>query len=161
MEDPVGSGTPKEADKSETWLNCWVCSHQGRIAIFIAGLEGWIQNAREAIMLWKSFEAWAHELIWMAMNSRPQIKIPYPWLRAYQEHRHGNFRTKFLLSQNWGACVYTKIWKESHRDPEAPRIVSSRDQLRADQKQLIQMQNLGIGFLWKAPVDNDRGYARR
>ena len=36
--------------------------------------------------------------------------------------------------------VYTKIWKESHRDPEAPRIVSSRDQ--ADQKQLIQMQNL-------------------
>ena len=57
--------------------------------------------------------------------------------------------------------VYTKIWKESHRDPEAPRIISSRDQLRADQKQLIQMQNLGIGFLRTAPVDNDRGYARR
>ena len=54
--------------------------------------------------------------------------------------------------------VYTKIWKESHRDPEAPRIVSSRDQ--ADQKQLIQMQNLGIGFLQTAPSDNDRGYAR-
>ena len=29
--------------------------------------------------------------------------------------------------------VYTKIWKESHRDQEAPMIVSSRDQLRADQ----------------------------
>ena len=58
-------------------------------------------------------------------------------------------------------CVYTKIWKESHRDPEAPRIVSSRDQLRVDQKQLIQMQNLGIGFLWTAPADDDRGYARR
>ena len=23
------------------------------------------------------------------------------------------------------------------------------------------MQNLGIGFLWTAPADNDRGYARR
>ena len=27
------SSTPEEADKSETWLNCWICSHQGRIAI--------------------------------------------------------------------------------------------------------------------------------
>ena len=31
--------------------------------------------------------------------------------------RHGkqinrNFGIKSLLSQNWGACVYTKIWKE-------------------------------------------------
>ena len=51
-------------------------------------------------------------------------------------------------------------WKESHKDPEAPRIVSSRDQLRADQKQLIQMQNLGISFLRTAPADDDRGYAR-
>ena len=70
-----------------------------------------------------------------------------------------------ILEQNFfcpkirGACVYTKIWKESHRDPEAPRIVSSRDQLRTDQKQLIQMQNLGIGFLRTAPADDDKGYA--
>ena len=59
------------------------------------------------------------------------------------------------------SSIYTKIWKESHRDLEAPRIVSTRDQFRADQKQLIQMQNLGIGFVRIAPADNDRGYARR
>ena len=57
--------------------------------------------------------------------------------------------------------VYTKIWKESHRDLEAPRNVSSRDQSRADQKQLIQMENLGIGFLRTVLADDDRGYARR
>ena len=66
-----------------------------------------------------------------------------------------------LYSSAYEVDVYTKIWKESHRDPEAPRIVSSRDQLRADLKQLIQMRNLGIGFLQTAPADNDRGYARR
>ena len=57
--------------------------------------------------------------------------------------------------------VYTKIWKKNCRDSKAPKIVSSRDQLRADQKQLIQMQNLGISFLRTVPADDDRGYARR
>ena len=155
MEDPAGSETPEEADRSRTWLNCWVCFHQGRIAIFIADLEGWIQNAREAIMLWKSFEAWAHELIWMATNSRPQIKIPYPWLRAYWEHGHGNFGKKILLSQNWGACVYTKIWKESHRDQKLPGSYHQGISCGRIRKKLIQMQNLGIGFLRIAPADND------
>ena len=71
-------------------------------------------------------------------------------------------KTNFVVNSYFSFVdvVYTKIEKESHRDPEAPRIVSSRDQLRADQKQLIQMQNLGIGFLRTALADNDRGCAR-
>ena len=39
------------------------------------------------------------------------------------------------------AIVYTKIWKKGHRDSKAPKIMSSRNQLRADRNQLIRMQN--------------------
>ena len=42
--------------------------------------------------------------------------------------------------QQYG-LVYTKIWKESHRDLKAPKIMSSRKQLRVDQNQLIRMQH--------------------
>ena len=37
--------------------------------------------------------------------------------------------------------VYTKIWKKNRRDSKAPRIMSSRNQLRTDRYQLIQMQH--------------------
>ena len=32
----------------------------------------------------------------------------------------------------WCLSVYTKIWKKSHRDSKAPKIMSSMNQLRAD-----------------------------
>ena len=30
----------------------------------------------------------------------------------YGEQMNRNFRIKLFLSQNWGACVYTKIWEK-------------------------------------------------
>ena len=38
-------------------------------------------------------------------------------------------------------AVYTKIWKKSRRDSKASKIMSSRNQLRADRNQLIRMQH--------------------
>ena len=38
-----------------------------------------------------------------------------------------NFGIKSFLSQNWGACVYTKIWGERTRELEASKIVSIKD----------------------------------
>ena len=35
------------------------------------------------------------------------------WLR-HGEQANRNFGIKLLLSQNWGACVYTKIWEEKN-----------------------------------------------
>ena len=33
-----------------------------------------------------------------------------------------NFGIKSLLSQNWGACVYTKIWEEERGNSKIPRL---------------------------------------
>ena len=33
-----------------------------------------------------------------------------------------NFRIKSFLSQNWGTCVYTKIWKEERGNSKLPRL---------------------------------------
>ena len=55
-----------------------------------------------------------------------------------QPWRGGGSKTKVI--------VYTKIWKESHRNSKAPRIMSSRNQLHADRNQLIQMQKLESAF---------------
>ena len=54
--------------------------------------------------------------------------------------------------------VYTKIWKKSHRNSKAPKIMSSRNQLCADRNQLIQMQNQNQLSLDSASVYNDKGY---
>ena len=54
--------------------------------------------------------------------------------------------------------VYTEIWKKSCRDSKAPKIMSSRNQLREDQNQLIRMPKTRIGFLRISPADNDEGY---
>ena len=37
---------------------------------------------------------------------------------------HDNFVIKLLLSQNWGVCVYTKIWEE-----ELQELESSQDRV--------------------------------
>ena len=33
-----------------------------------------------------------------------------------------NFGIKSFLSQNWGACVYTKIWEEEHENSKLPGL---------------------------------------
>ena len=38
-----------------------------------------------------------------------------------------NFGIKSLLSQNWGACVYTKIWKEERGNSKASKLRPSRN----------------------------------
>ena len=39
------------------------------------------------------------------------------------------FGIKLLLSQNWGACVYTKIWKKSHKGLESSQDHVSRESI--------------------------------
>ena len=56
--------------------------------------------------------------------------------------RHGkqtnrNFGIKSFLSQNLGACVYTKIWEEEHGTSKLPRLCQSRNRLHKDRYQLI------------------------
>ena len=43
------------------------------------------------------------------------------WLRR-GEQVNRNFRIKSFLSQNWGACVYTKIWKEERGNLKLLRV---------------------------------------
>ena len=43
-----------------------------------------------------------------------------------------NFGIKSLLSQNWGACVYTKIWEKNAGTQRLPRSSQSRNRLRKD-----------------------------
>ena len=48
--------------------------------------------------------------------------------------RHGkrinrNFGIKSLLSQNWGACVYTKIWREECGNSKASKIVPIKESI--------------------------------
>ena len=40
--------------------------------------------------------------------------------RSKQVNR--NFGIKLFLSQNWGACVYTKIWEEVRGNSKLPRL---------------------------------------
>ena len=42
------------------------------------------------------------------------------WLR-HGEQINRNFGIKSFLSQNWGACVYTKIWEEECGNSKLPR----------------------------------------
>ena len=52
-----------------------------------------------------------------------------------------NFGIKSFLSQNWGACVYIKIWEEECGNSKLPRSCQTRNQLHKDRYQLIQMQH--------------------
>ena len=47
-------------------------------------------------------------------DSRPQVKVLYTRPHTHRGYRRGNFGIRLLLSQNWGACVYTKIWEEKN-----------------------------------------------
>ena len=55
---------------------------------------------------------------------KPRSQESYVYLRIkrlrYGKRRNRNFGIKLLLSQNWGACVYTKIWRGKRGDSEAP-----------------------------------------
>ena len=46
------------------------------------------------------------------------------WNKRLQhgEQVNRNFGIKSFLSQNWGACVYTKIWKEESRNSKLLRL---------------------------------------
>ena len=50
-----------------------------------------------------------------------------------------NFGIKSLLSQNWGACVYTKIWREECGNSKFLRLCQSTNRLHKDRYQLIQI----------------------
>ena len=50
-----------------------------------------------------------------------------------------NFGIKSFLSQNWGACVYTKMWEE-HENSKLPKLCRSRNRLHEDRYQLIQIR---------------------
>ena len=52
-----------------------------------------------------------------------------------------NFGIKSLLSKNWGACVYTKIWEKNVGTRRLPRLCKSRNRLYEDRYQLIQMRH--------------------
>ena len=43
-----------------------------------------------------------------------------------------NFGIKSLLSKNWGACVYTKIWEEERGNSKLPKLCRSRTRLYED-----------------------------
>ena len=79
--------------------------------------------------------------VWVSiycMNTEGFPKILYATLQKLGVKDRPEYEGREYEEQGTEQCevtVYTKIWKESHRDPEAPSIVSSRDQ--ADQKQLI------------------------
>ena len=43
------------------------------------------------------------------------------------KHINMNFGIKSLLSQNWGACVYTKIWEKNAGIRRLPKLCPSRN----------------------------------
>ena len=43
-----------------------------------------------------------------------------------------NFGIKSFLSQNWGACVYTKIWGEEHGNSKLSKLCRSKTRLHED-----------------------------
>ena len=51
-----------------------------------------------------------------------RVYLRAKWLRRGKRINR-NFGIKSLLSQNWGACVYTKIWREERRNSKASKIV--------------------------------------
>ena len=67
-----------------------------------------------------------------------------------------NFGIKSFLSQNWGACVYTKIWRRT-RELEASRIVSIKDSIAWRFDISWFRGGTGIGSLWMTSADNDDG----
>ena len=72
-------------------------------------------------------------------SQQSHIYLGIKWFqRGKQVNR--NFGIKSFLSQNWGACVYTKIWEEERGNSKLPRLCQSRNRLHEDRYQLIQMR---------------------
>ena len=72
-----------------------------------------------------------------SQESRVYLGTEQLW-RGKQINR--NFGIKSFLSQNWGPCVYTKIWGEERGNSKLPKLCRSRNRLHKDRYQLIQMQ---------------------
>ena len=86
------------------------------------------------------------EMILLGYNTKFGPRISRVTHISWNERlRHGeqanrNFGIKLLLSQNWGACVYTKIWGRRMQEHKAYKIVSSRDRSGVNQGRLVLMQ---------------------
>ena len=64
-------------------------------------------------------------------SQESRVYLRTKWLqRGKQINR--NFGIKSLLSQNWGACVYTKIWEENAGIRRLPKLCPSRNRLHKD-----------------------------
>ena len=132
------------------------CSRQSRIGIY--SRSGRLNpSTREAIVLSWSFKVWAHKqarTLVKVIDSRPQIKVLYLWLRTNRGYRRGNFGIKLFLSQNWGACVYTKIWEEERGNSKLPRL--SHQGIDCIMTDISWFRcGTGIGSLWMTSADND------
>ena len=68
------------------------------------------------------------------------VYLGIEWLRRGKQINR-NFGIKSLLSQNWGACVYTKIWEKNAGTQRLPRLCQSRNRLHEGRYQLIQMRH--------------------
>ena len=59
------------------------------------------------------------------------VYLGIEWLRCGKRVNR-NFGIKSLLSQNWGACVYTKIWREKRGNSKLPKSCQSGNRLHKD-----------------------------
>ena len=73
-------------------------------------------------------------------------------------YRRDNFGIKLILSQNWRACVYTKIWKKSHGDSKSSQDHVIKESIACRSEPADSDAKTGIGFLQIAPADNDEDY---
>ena len=65
-----------------------------------------------------------------------------------------NFGIKSLLSQNWGACIYSKIWREKRRNSKLPNYVDQGiDCIRIDISWF--RYDSRIRSLWMTSADSD------
>ena len=60
-------------------------------------------------------------------SQESRVYLGIKWLRR-DKQINGNFGIKSFLSQNWGACVYTKFWRRT-RELEASKIVSIKESI--------------------------------
>ena len=72
-------------------------------------------------------------------NQESRVYLGTKWLRRSKQINR-NFGIKSFLSQNWGACVYTKIWEE-RENSKLPKFCRPRNRLHEDRYQLIQMRH--------------------
>jgi len=64
------------------------------------------------------------------------VYLGIKWLRCGKRINR-NFGIKSLLSQNWGACVYTKIWEKDAGTRRLLRVCQSRNQFHEDRYQPV------------------------